>query len=389
MNPSIFARPPIIFGLVWALVFIQFFLISVKKEIEIKIETTTLVFLSILGSFIAEKLFQRKYAVVRVALINFSGLVSFKRLFTKIWVVGILATMAIQGGFPLLWKFIGDPRGYADFGIPTLNGGLVAIYIILNILTFRDYVLSRQRKDAVKLLLLFSYNIITMNRGLMVYLILNLICVYLFFKSVSIKRFFILAAFACGFIYLLNFIAENRSNQDQTIIRNYIAGSTEKHFEEGVFGDFQRGLHWLEIYSSAPIANLNFNIDNIEPSYVPKHVFVGIFPSIVRDLIFGLSDKSYEDRYSLEMVDSAFNTFTFYASYLKDFGFSGCAGILVLVHSLANRFYQLALSGRVGYSVGYCGIFAAIVLSPFTDFFGTLVLPAQLLIGVWLARRNI
>jgi len=87
MNPSIFARPPIIFGLVWALVFIQFFLISVKKEIEIKIETTTLVFLSILGSFVAEKLFQRKYAVVRVALINFSGLVSFKRLFTKIWLV--------------------------------------------------------------------------------------------------------------------------------------------------------------------------------------------------------------------------------------------------------------------------------------------------------------
>lgn len=386
-TPSVLSRPAVVFSLVWIVVFVEFYIYSFNNGIVIKTETVVLIVGSILGAFLMEatlKSFRSPKKVMRDQTLDYFVIT---RSIRKIWMLGVLVTVVLQGGFPMLWAFIGDPRGYADFGIPTLNGGLVALYVVLTLLTFLGAIKSGEKNSAVNTLYLFLYCIATMNRGLMVYLVLNLLALYLLYKSVSVKRVVPIVLMFLTLVYLLNFIAENRSIESKKGVRDFLETTSANQFEDSLIGDFDRGLTWLSVYSTAPLVNLNHNIDKMDPTYMPDYVLRGLFPSIVRDLIYKTSEQEYELRYSLEMANKAFNTFTFYANYLRDFGFYGCFAILAIINYAANRIYPLALNGGMGFKVAYCGIFAAIVLTPFTDFFGTLVLPAQVLIGILIERR--
>ncbi len=383
-----------IFGVVWSVV-LSLFLISLLREgMALEMKTALLVGGSILGFFYLEHFFGfSKSGVSRRAMPppeiyqrQMVFLQHLKRTLLLVWGTGVLLTIIIQGGFPLLWGLIGDPRGYADYGIPTLNGGLVALYIILTLLTFHDYLASGRRRFAVQTLLLWSYCIVIMNRGLMVYLILNLSGYYLLNRRLTAQRLLRLGLLALVVIYLLNFVAENRNTDGKAVIRQYVEDTSEDVFKESAVGDVKRGWTWLLFYSTAPLVNLNFNIDKIEPRYYPDYVLRALFPTIVREQIFQLQQQEYENRYALQMANTAFNTFTFYANYLRDFGLWGCVGILLIIQMLASRFYYSAIRGVFGSKLVYCGIFAAMVLTPFTDFFGTLIMIAQIFIGTMIQR---
>jgi oligosaccharide repeat unit polymerase len=393
--PSNLSRPAIIYAVVWLTVFALFLFSVLNDGIEVKIQTVLLILGSTLSFFVIEKLFKLN------GTIKINGkklckqiqnqqenvyLRQIKALIFKIWSMGVVATIGVQGGFPLLWKMIGDSRGYADFGLPTINGGLVALYIVLTLLTFRQYLVTQEVRPLLQTLMLFLYCIAIMNRGLMVLIACNLAALYLLYRQVARKHVWQIIAIGIVIVYLLNFLAENRNAASKEDIRSYLENVSENIYEESILGDLNRGGTWLSLYSTAPLVNLNYNIDRIEPTYVPDYVLRALFPSVVRDYIFQNSQKEYEMRYSLEMVNKAFNTFTFFANYLRDFGLWGCVGISLLVQLVANRFYKMAIRGDEGSKIAYCGIYAAVVLSPFTDFFGTLIIPTQIYIGVAITR---
>ncbi len=388
--PSALSRPAVIFGLVWSVVVFLFLISLLREGMALEVKTALLVGGSIAGFFYLEHFFGfSKDGVSRRAMLptpetytrQLLYLRRLKRTLLVVWGAGVLLTVIIQRGFPLLWGLIGDPRGYADFGIPTLNGGLVALYIILVLLSFHDYLASGQRKYAIHTVLLWSYCIAIMNRGLMVYLILNLVGYYLLSRRLTGRRILRIGVLALVFLYLLNFVAENRHAESKAIVRQYVEDTSEGVFQESVFGDLKRGWTWLQFYATAPLVNLNYNIDSIEPHYYPDYVLRALFPTIVREQVFQLQRQEYENRYALQMANTAFNTFTFYANYLRDFGMWGCVGILLIMQVLASRFYRAAAQGVLGPKLVYCGIFAAMILTPFTDFFGTLIMIAQIFIG--------
>lgn len=388
--PSVLSRPAVIFGLVWSGVVLPSCIGVPSEDMALKLETALLIGGSIAAFFCLEHffnfskqsgsrwlafppndVFRRQVRYIR----------RLKRSLLIAWASGVALTVIIQGGFPLFWALIGDSRGYADFGIPTLNGGLVALYIILTLLSFHDYLTSGLSRYAVHTVLLWSYCLVIMNRGLMVYLILNLVGFYLLNRKLTGARLLRIGTMAVVFVYLLNFIAENRHVESKTRVREFLDDTATIVFEESVFGDLKRGWTWLQLYATAPLVNLNFNIDKIEPHYYPDYTLRALVPTIVRERIFQLSSQDYEDRYALQMVNTAFNTFTFYANYLRDFGLWGCVGILMFIQVLASRFYFSAAQGQLGPKLVYCGIFAAMILTPFTDFFGTLIMIAQITIG--------
>jgi hypothetical protein len=388
--PSFLSRPAVIFGLVWAVVLCLFFVSLIRQDMVLELRTMLLIGGSIIGFFYIEHLFgfSRNNRVQLAAIAppeilrrQVTYFRRLKRLLFSVWATGVLLTAAIQGGFPLLWGLMGDPRGYADFGIPTLNGALVALYIILTLLSFHDYLTSGQRRFAIHTLLLCSYCLAIMNRGLMVYMILNLAGYYLLNRRLTSRRIIPLGLFFVVFIYLLNFLAENRHADSKTVIRQYVEDTSESAFQETAFGDLRRGGTWLLFYATAPLVNFNFNIKSVEPRYYPDYTLRALFPSVVREQVFQMQQQEYENRYALQMANTAFNTFTFYANYLRDFGLWGCVGILLIVQVLASRFYHAAIRGVFGSKLVYCGIFAAMVLTPFTDFFGTLIMIAQIFLG--------
>lgn len=394
---SALARPAVIFAITWLAVTVLFLLSVLRSGIPIALRTILLISGSILGFFLIEHftgVLKRRLGATAppqdpkvMRQVQEACLSRVKKAFFIIWALGIALTIIVQGGFPLLWNLIGDSRGYAEFGLPTLNGGLTALYISVTVLSFRDYLLTGERRFGLHTLLLFSYCLLIMSRGLMVLVVLNLTGYYLLARTVTLRRTLSLALAALVGIYLLNFVAENRSSGDKESMRQFIADTSGTIFDESFLGDLKRGWTWLEMYGTAPLSNLNFNINTVQPHYYPDYTVRALFPSVVRERIFGMQSQEYEDRYALQMVNTAFNTFTFYANYLRDFGLFGCVGILLIVQVLASRYYHMAISGDIGAGVGYAGIFTALVLSPFTDYFGTLIIAAQIAIAVYIRAK--
>ena len=393
--PSALSRPAVIFGLVWSVVVLLFLVSLLREGMALELKTALLVGGSIVGYFYVEHFFGfSKDGVMRRVVLpppeiyqrQVVYLQRLKRTLLVVWGTGVLLTVIIQRGFPLLWGLIGDPRGYADFGIPTLNGGLVALYIILTLLSFHDYLASGQRRFAIHTLFLWSYCLAIMNRGLMVYLILNLVGYYLLSRRLNITRVLRFGAGALIFLYLLNFIAENRHMESKESIRQYVESTSEGVFQESIAGDVKRGWTWLTFYSSAPLVNLNYNINTVEPHYYPDYTLRALFPTVVREMVFQMEKQEYENRYALQMANTAFNTFTFYANTLRDFGIGGCIALVFCVQLLSIYFYRLAVMNDLGSKCVYAGIFAGLVLSPFTDFFLTLIMLAQIAIGMMVSR---
>ena len=391
---SMLARPSVIFAVTWSAVTVSFLFSVLRSEIPLEFKTILLIGGSISAFFYIDHIagFSRRRAgaappsqdpeVTRQLREEFIR--RLKRRFFGVWAVGIALTVVAQKGFPLLWIVIGDGRGYAEFGIPTLNGGLQALYISVTVLSLRDYLLTGKRRFALHTLLLFSYCLLIMSRGLMLLLALNLAGCYLLARRLKLRQVLQLGLFALVGLYLMNFVGESRNPESKDAIRQFIADTSGTVFEDSLLGDIKRGWFWVEMYGVAPLSNLNFNINTIQPLYYPNYTLRALFPTVVREHVFQMQELEYEDRYGLVMVNTAFNTFTFYANYLRDFGLWGCAGILLIVQLLASRFYYLAVGGDIGAMVGYAGIFAALVLSPFTDYFGTLLIIAQISIAAYI-----
>ena len=394
---SAFARPSVIFALTWTVVTGLFSISWLRSEIPVNLATILLIGGSISAFFYIEHLtgFSRRSGggsppcqdPEAARQLGEECIRRLKRTFFGIWAVGITFMIVVQGGFPMLWNLIGDGRGYAEFGLPTLNGALNAIWLSVIVLSLRDYLLTGERRFALHILLLLSYCVMIFSRGLLVLACLNLAGCFLLGRRIKLRQGLQIGLFALVGLYLMNFLAENRNSGSKDSIRRFIADTSGVVFEESFLGDMKRSLIWIEMYAVAPLSNLNFNISTIQPQYYPNYTLRGLFPSVLREYVFRIQDLEYEDRYGLVMVNTAFNTFTFYANYLRDFGLWGCAGILLIVQLLASRFYHLAVGGDIGAMVGYAGIFAALVLSPFTDYFGTLLIIAQISIAAYIRSK--
>lgn len=391
-SASRWSRPATIFATVWTGVLLLFYLSPLRQGMFLELKTALLLGGSIAAFFFIEHLFLFRPSPAptrRLPFMERRELAQLQNLKGKLfacWAIGVALTVVLQRGFPLLWRIIGDSRGYADFGIPTFNGGLVALYITVSLLSLNDYLKGGGGRALGRLALLCSYCVLTMNRGLLVYLLLNLGAYYLLHRTLNGGRLVRLVLMLGVFFYLLNFLAENRNEGNKYAIRQYMEEVSGGSFSDSIAGDLERGWKWLFLYATAPLVNLNYSINTVEPKYYPNYTIQPLLPTVVRERLFKYKEEEYENRYALQMTNAAFNTFTFYANYFRDFGLLGCVGVLLAVQIFACYFYRAAMRDDPGAQLVYSGIFAALVLTPFTDYFGTLIMIAQVTFGLTIGR---
>lgn len=286
-------------------------------------------------------------------------------IFLVIWGIGAILNILASEGVPLYWLLTGQlEKDYRNFGIPSFSGLLAALHMFSVTGLFLYYLLIRNSKILFLLVMLLAWNVLLMNRGAMTWILLQMLGAYLIVKRATIMNSLGLIFSLFFFVLVFGWIGDWR-----------LGRSFSEEFSnlqaEPFFQYVPSGFFWVYNYVTSGLNNINASIVSLEPSYEPYFSVINIFPTFLRDYLFE------PGRYPLMLVSEAYNTATFYAGFLADFGTLGAIGVVAVLQLIVTWFYILAKSGKPWAMISYAVLFQALALSIFADTFTSLVTIAQ------------
>jgi hypothetical protein len=292
--------------------------------------------------------------------------------------IGSLFEIAVARGLPIVWLLTGDTsRDYRNFGIPSIHGMMTALYLFSVAATAVEIFLHGRTRRWTLLLALLVWPVLQVNRGALIWSICQIAGVYLVCQRLRARTVAALSTAALLAVLAFGVIGDARAGPAREGLRA-LAG------DEGmVLTDrLPSGFLWVYLYTTTPLNNIVRAIDNFQPAGTLYFSVAGLLPTVVRQFVFNDPDR----KYPLGLVDEAFNTSTWFVSFLADFGKGGALAITGLLQLIAALFYRSARAWRPWALVGYSACFQAIALSVFADTFTSLVSVAQL--GLALALQT-
>lgn len=324
------------------------------------ISISTLIFF--LQQIILSKVYKlNNRSIIELNQINLPYLKKEASKFLKLWFWGNIITCILQGGFPLLWILTGSPKSYADYGFPTIQGLLNAIYSLSVIIYTLNFIYYRNRKDLIVILILLIYPIILVSRGLFTAIILELLGVYILHYKIKIKTLIIGILLTFIFIYIFGLVGDFRMGFETEYLNNLI---NPKY--SGIMNALPSGFFWIYLYTTVSFNNLVSNLSTVVPLYYPYYSLASLLPTVIRNLVF---DTNYSTKYALEMENNSFNTFTVFANFLKDFGIIGSLIIFSFIQHFSTFVYIKAKKNQIWAILSFPIIFSSIILSVFDNFF--------------------
>lgn len=185
-----------------------------------------------------------------------------------IWVTAImmmlwLAEFIYAGGIPIAMILTSQRFDYTQFGIPTLHVFLVTFSSFYTIFLFHVYCSSRSKLVLTLVLLHLGMAVLIFNRGMLLFNLSSLACVYAI-TSAKISMRTVALSFPVGLLVLYAFGVLG------TIRVSHLANTSysNEHFMNlgQATSDFRNGViphefFWSYVYISSPIANLQENVD--------------------------------------------------------------------------------------------------------------------------------
>lgn len=383
LPPVSLANPAVVYGAVWLLILWLFRLRLTALLQPLNRSTVALVLSSIgiaaaLGALVS--LFLPRpvpYAPAREAS-ELHQLYRWRRWALTIWAIASLFEIAVARGLPIVWLVIGDrTRDYRDFGIPSIHGTMTALFLFSVASTAVEIFLHGRSRRWLLLLALLVWPVLEVNRGALIWAICQIAGVYLVCRQLRLRTVAGLGAAALLAILLFGVIGDARAGAAREGLRA-LAGDEGMVLTEHL----PSGFLWVYLYTTTPLNNIVRAIDDFEPGGTLYFSVAALLPTVVRQFVFTDVDR----KYPLGLVDEAFNTSTWFVSFLADFGKAGALAITGLLQLIAALFYRSARVWRPWAIVGYSACFQAIALSVFADTFTSLVSVAQL--GLALALQT-
>jgi len=374
------ANPAFVYGLVWTIILVLTAQRWTTQLLPLNRSTVTLVVANIVT-------FAAAFAVAAAATrgtptAEAAGTTPFelsalrrlsKRLF-QIWVAGSVVETIVGRGLPIFWLLAGDTtRDYRDFGVPSVHGLLTAVYLTLVVAHFIFYRVYRDRRDLLTVLFLLWWPLLLVNRGALVWALFEIAAVQLLTSRFVLSQALKMAAVALAALLVFGFVGDLRTGFHKDALRGVV--SADAQF---LVDDLPSGFLWVYIYVTSPVNNVVAAIDRLQPMYRVYFSAMNLLPTIVRDKVFTDPDN----RYALGLVNEAFNTATWYANFLGDFGVRGTIAVVAAMQLVIAWFYVHARRGWLWAVLAYAALFQGIALSIFSDTLTSLVTIAQVAIAV-------
>lgn len=385
-----FANPLTAYLIVWGLTLFLYSIKFTNNILAINNKTIALIYSScILFSFIyvSIKILNGSFVKKSHSTIYLLHLNNNEKILNKykgvlrgifiFWLILSLIEIILFKGIPLISVVILGQYDldYKAFGVPTLHGLLNACYFTIVVGNFITYLIEKNRKRLYFTIILFIWPILLMSRAMILWGLIEILCVYLFFNRITVKNFFKIFFGIIIFIIIFGLIGDSRNGE----LKQFTTSTFVSTEYESVAEYIPSGFVWVYLYATTPINNIVINVNKLNPQFGFKYSLNGLIPSFIRDKIFSESDK-----YALILDDDAFNVSSYFANYLFDFGIAGAvifAGFLQFITVIS---FFSAKSGRIGSLISYSVLYYAVFTSVFFDNFISLPTVFQIFIGLFI-----
>jgi oligosaccharide repeat unit polymerase len=299
-------------------------------------------------------------------------LVILKRRLKKwlfVWMFLSAGEIVVSGGVPLVWLLTGNPKTYADFGIPSLHGLLNSMLLALGLCYTAIFARYGGRRYLLCPLAIMGWALLVVTRSMIIVNLIQTGMAVVLYRGLPGKLAVRLIAFAMIFVIGFGALGDLRSGAANFLA---VAQPTEAYPKW-----LPSGVLWFYIYLTTPLNNLIYTMASVHPAdnLLFPNTVAPLFPTIARNLVYG---SSAETALSGELVDEAFNVSTAYIGPVQDYGAFGMMCFSILI-SVVAAFYWWRANFRddlIYIVIGQC-----LLISVFYDYFFSLPIITQV---VWI-----
>lgn len=267
----------------------------------------------------------------------------------------VLALIIIEGiyskGLPLTNMLLGRDSGYSEFGVPTVHVIIMTFSAFLSTYIFQLLISKFSIKFLILYLVSLLPNILVVNRGMLMMILMNCLWVFLIAMGRKIKFYHIISVLVLGFfgLYAFGIMGNARLNASYQTGKNSFDTSTfmdigkaSDSFKNSVIPE---PFFWTYVYATSPIANLQKNIseNNTEPKPGLEEFNGFVFNELIPDFIGKrvVAGKNYET-VETKQITQELNVSTAFVGPYKWLGWTGML-VYTLIMILFSIVYLLLL----------------------------------------------
>ena len=286
-----------------------------------------------------------------------------------VWMFMSAVEIVVSGGVPLVWLFTGNPKTYADFGIPTLHGLLNSMLLALGLCYTAIFARYGGKRYLLGSVAIVGWAVLVVTRSMIIVNVLQTGMAIVLYRGMPAKLAIKLVALALIIVIGFGALGDLRTGATNFLV---VAQPTEAYPQW-----LPSGVLWVYIYLTTPINNLVHTMALVHPADSPlfPNTVAPLLPSVVRKIVYGESASS---ALSGELVDTAFNVSTAYIGPFQDYGAIGMMCFSFLI-SLVAAFYWWRANFRdelIYVVIGQC-----LLISVFFNYFFSLPIITQV---IWL-----
>lgn len=291
------------------------------------------------------------------SFINICKLTRFNKILTSSWIIITIIEIYWSGGVTVFWYLLGIDKTYFDYGIKGIHGFVNSIYWVICANTTLLYILTKSKSKLYSLLVLMMWPIVVISRQMLVIALLQTIVMFILFNKPNMKTFKNVMIVCIILTLIFGWVGDFRTGYD---VFHELAQPAYD------FLDYMpSGVLWVIIYAVTPIANIQYIMENTEPSYSFDNTVGTLLPSPIRSALGFNTGPENE-----ELITPAFNACTYMYEFYKDFGFSFVFIATSFIGFLSGIITML-LRRNVTYAriLIYCILVQMLVLSIFWNHF--------------------
>jgi oligosaccharide repeat unit polymerase len=229
------------------------------------------------------------------------------------WISISIIEVIYSKGIPIVWLFTGSDKTYADFGIPSIHGLMNALELVLGLLSYYFYRITKKKKFLVLTITFVLWNLCIITRQVIVVLLLEIFFVYYYFAKNKWKLSVNLVISFVAFVIFFGLIGDLRTGADNFV---QLAQPSDNWISW-----LPSGFLWVYIYVTTPLNNLLYNFTTPITHY--KFLFPNtmslLFPSVIRNILYPADSTASTG----DLVTQAFNVSSAFVAPYQDMGYYG------------------------------------------------------------------
>ena len=336
-NPTLI-NPFFYYVICWCLTFFLYFISPSQLNTSLNLFLICFLVATIIISFFFAIRFNAKYKNKKYKIKSRK-----KNIMFYLVILSLLTCEFIYShNIPLISSLQGIDSNYQDFGIPTLHVILVTITLLMCINAFLRFKLFKEKKDLFIFLIFFGYFMLVFSRGMMLLILLCILCLYLVDKNIRVKYVLyticIVIVLCWGFGILGNLRVSGKWNNSEIIL-------SMGKIDENPYS-LLSPFYWAEEYIICSLRNLNYNIENLTPTYSINDLLYVTLPDFISKRIMN-NNVIYVKR-----LVGYFTSLTTYSLHYSAFGYLGMIfeflnylliGIVLDNFKFSNAIYKFSI----------------------------------------------